>query len=58
MALYHAGKHGTPLCGSRGNGNRYNVVCLPAKEWNESHPENRCQKCIAKIETMKAKKGA
>lgn len=53
MSKYHAGKPGAPLCGTRGHGNRYNVVVLRPKEWNELPADQRCQKCIAKIRDHK-----
>ena len=28
MSKYHAGKYGSPLCGTRGHGNRYHVITL------------------------------
>lgn len=55
MSKYHAGKPGAPLCGARGHGNRYNVVVLRPKEWNELPADQRCQKCIAKIRDNKRK---
>lgn len=48
-AIYHAGKSGFPLCGTRGHGSRFNVVCLPAKDWNNLKLEQRCRKCVAKL---------
>lgn len=53
MSKYHAGKHGNPLCGSRGTASRYNVVCLGPKEWNATPVEQRCSKCAAKIKAKK-----
>ncbi len=55
MSKYHAGKPGAPLCGTRGHGNRYNVVVLGAKEWNALAATQRCEKCIAKIREAKRK---
>jgi hypothetical protein len=54
MSKYHAGKHGAPLCGTRGHGNRYNVIVLAPKEWNELSEDQRCTKCAAKIQAEKA----
>lgn len=60
MSKYHAaltgsrvGAGGSPLCGSR-NKDRYNVVTLPAFEWNETPAEQRCSKCAAIIRQRKA----
>lgn len=53
---YHAAKNGLPLCGTRGTGNRYNVVCLPPKEWNALPEHQMCQKCADKIRAKKAQK--
>lgn len=50
MALYHAGKYNAPLCGTRGNGNRYGVIVLAPKEWNALDVASRCTKCVAKIQ--------
>lgn len=55
MSKYHATKNGLPLCGTRGNGNRFNVVCVPASDWNALSAEQRCSKCVAKILEMKGK---
>lgn len=52
-AKYHAGKHGAPLCGARGTGNRSNVICLSPREWNATKAEHRCSKCAAKIALRK-----
>jgi len=46
---YHAGKKGIPLCGTKGSGNRYNVVVLSSSEWNLLSQDQKCSKCLAKI---------
>ncbi len=47
--MNHAGKNGIPVCGTKGKGDRFNVVVLGPKDWNQTKPENRCSKCIAKL---------
>lgn len=54
MSVYHARKHGAPLCGARGNGNRWNVITCSAAEWNALTNESRCKKCAAQITRNKA----
>lgn len=49
---YHAGKNGNPLCGARGTGGRWNVVCLKPSEWNALQPAQRCDRCAQKIHAM------
>lgn len=56
MAKYHAMKNNLPLCGAKGTGNRFNVVCLPPSGWNALAEALRCEKCIAKIQAMRNKK--
>lgn len=55
MAKYHAMKNNLPLCGARGTGDRFNVICLPPKGWNALPVGLRCEKCIAKIQAMRNK---
>lgn len=51
MSKYHVKKGLIPLCGTKGNGNRFNVVCLPLAQWKELiNPESRCTKCAALLE--------
>lgn len=54
MSKYHAGKSGSPLCGARGTGNRFNVVTVAPAEWNALAPASRCSKCAAVIAKRKA----
>ena len=54
MAKYHAGKHNNPLCGARGTGNRFNVVCVDAATWNTLSDNQKCSKCVEKIKQNKA----
>lgn len=54
-AVYHAGpRYDAPLCGTRGSGNRFNVVVLGPKDWNQLDPKNRCSKCCEAILKKKA----
>jgi len=57
-AVYHAKRNGlnVPLCGTRGTGDRYNVVSVPAKDWNELDTGSRCRKCSEIIAKKKALK--
>jgi hypothetical protein len=57
MSKYHARTQaGQPMCGTRGSGNRYNVISVGAKEWNELSHDQRCTKCAEKIRQMKEAK--
>lgn len=50
MSKYHVKKGLIPLCGTKGAGNRFNVVTLPLVEWKTLSPESRCTKCAAILE--------
>lgn len=56
QAKYHAGKPGLPLCGTRSTGNRYCVVVVSPSSWNAMNPDQRCSKCIAKLQLRKLAK--
>lgn len=54
--VYHAGKPGFPLCGSRGTMGGYHAVTLSANDWNALAECNRCAKCVAAIRAAKERK--
>lgn len=56
MYKYHAkNKTGKALCGASGSSKGAHVVPVPASDWNGLLPEQRCERCIAKIKESKNK---
>jgi hypothetical protein len=55
MATYHAGKHGIPICGTKGSANRWNVICLSANDWNNTATDLRCSKCVCELKKKAVK---
>lgn len=51
MGKYHLGAARIPLCGARGTANRYNVICVSKREWDQLSEQLRCAKCAEKLRT-------
>jgi hypothetical protein len=54
MAIYHAGKNGSALCGQSGAIGGFYACTISASGWNQLLEERKCKKCIAKIKARKA----
>lgn len=56
MAIYHAGKNGSALCGQSGSIGGFYATTISPAGWNQLPCEKKCKKCIAKIKARKAAK--
>lgn len=54
MAIYHAGKNGSALCGQSGAIGGFYACTISASGWNHLPTEKKCKKCVAKIKAKKA----
>jgi hypothetical protein len=52
MNKCHAGKSGFPLCGTK-HKDRFHVVVLLPKDWNNTDDAKKCAKCVQAIRASK-----